>query len=105
MKYEANTGDVPKLQDHVEICNLNGDDLEGQTGRLSGWADQFSTIAIVILDTPVARFVYDPDLHPHVRDLVTAITMPVVCLRRSTNYENVMISIEDIEAMKDESRR
>lgn len=67
MRYDRNTGDLPKLGDYVEIIHIN-QELDGITGTIGGWADYAKLVALVVLD------------HPMVNG-TTVVGIPVVCLR------------------------
>lgn len=70
-RYDKGRGDIARLDDRVEICNLENtvEGLEGEKGELSGWHNETFGSAIVILDRG---------------ELIgkKAIVIPVVCLRK-----------------------
>ena len=66
-RYNKNTGDIPKLDDRVQIINLEGS-LLGLTGIIGGGLHDDSYIAIVILD--------------EIFEEQRAVLMPVPCLEK-----------------------
>lgn len=65
-RYDANTGDYPKLGDYVQVVR-SGEANDGLKGRIGGWGDLDMVIALVALDQPLA-------------DGRTIVGWPVVCL-------------------------
>lgn len=71
-KYDQNTGADALIGDSVEICHT-ASNMDGLTGRIGGWGDQFEQIALVILDRSYKL--------ENSFETVEVISMPVVCLR------------------------
>lgn len=77
-RYNANTEDYPMIGDRVTICNTTGD-MDGVTGVVGGWVDYAKMAAIVILTTPYR--------YPDAREVVAAVSMPVVCLTKQQSSD------------------
>lgn len=69
-RYNRNAGTYALIGDSVEIC-YTASDMDGLTGRIGGWGDQFGQIALVILDRA----------YKHRTEVVEVVSMPVVCLK------------------------
>lgn len=67
MRYDRNTGKLPKLNDYVEIVNSTPED-NGLKGTIHGWHDYDKHVALITLD------------QPH-KDGRSVISYPVVCLK------------------------
>ncbi len=65
-RYNANTGDFPKLGDRVEVVN-SGLEVDGIKGTIGGWNGLDYVIALIALDEPM-------------EDGRTIVAWPVVCL-------------------------
>ena len=72
-RYDADTGDYPKLGDRVKTVR-SGVDADGITGVVGGWLDADCVTALVSLETPM------PDGR-------TIVAWPVVCLKKTVSKE------------------
>lgn len=79
-RYNANTEDCPRIGDNVAICNTVSD-MDGLTGVVGGWVDYAKMAAIVILATPYR--------YPDAREVVSAVSMPVVCLTKNVSQDTL----------------
>jgi hypothetical protein len=74
-KYDANTGEVPQLNDYVEVSGSGSSDLDGLKGKIGGWGDHAKMIALIIYDKPLS-------------DGSRVSGWPVVCLKKVEEYPN-----------------
>lgn len=72
-RYDADTGDYPKLGDRVNTVR-SGVDADGITGVVGGWLDADCVTALVSLETPMS-------------DGRTIVAWPVVCLKKTVSKE------------------
>lgn len=77
-RYDANTGDEPKIGDFV-VTVRSGANSDGIKGKIGGWTGPGNMIALVALDKPLA-------------DGSTIVTWPVVCLQKAVvqHFKEVM---------------
>ncbi len=76
-RYNANTGDYPRLFDRVELVRTGGN-YDGRRGTIGGFYD--GTAALVCLDDPL-------------QDGTLVIVMTVVCLDRILD-EHLFVSLD-----------
>lgn len=74
-RYDADTGDYPKLGDRVKTVR-SGADADGIVGVIGGWLDndRASAMALIALEEPTV-------------DGRTIVCWPVVCLKRTVSKE------------------
>ena len=81
-RYNANTGNVPKLGDFVQVVN-SGPEYDGLCGKIGGWTGGGNMIALVAMNKPLP-------------DGSTIVSWPVVCLEEVVvqHFRDVMKQFE-----------